>query len=203
MLGARAKAAMNRAQSRRCARIGGVGATRQRLDCECLSTAFPEEFRRISLFTKVMFWEFFGMKPDFHPPAADGFKLPPVKLVDLKSQLPPKDWPHAPVHRLADNSVYFVTASTLHKKHFFDAPEKRDRLERFLLSLAKEYGWQHEAWAVFSNHYHLVNRGRHDSRNLGEFLHRLHGVTSHDLNEREGVRDRQVWFNFRDTKLTI
>jgi putative transposase len=34
------------------------------------------------------------------------------------------------------------------------------------------------------------------------FLHRLHGVSSHDLNELDGLQGRQVWFNFRDTKLT-
>jgi len=104
---------------------------------------------------------------------------------------------------LAENTVYFVTASTLHKQHFFNTPEKRDLLERLLLAFAKEYGWQLEAWAVFVNHYHIVARGQHDSKNLGEFLQRLHGVSAHDLNALDGVQDRQVWFNFRDTKLTI
>jgi putative transposase len=136
------------------------------------------------------------------PNAPGTFQLPKVKLVDPQSQLPPKDWPHAPVHRLAENAIYFVTASTLHKHHYFDTPSKRDLLERRLLSFAKEYGWQLEAWAVFANHYHIVARGNPDSKNLGEFLHRLHGVSSHDLNELDGVTQRQVWFNFRDTKLT-
>jgi putative transposase len=130
------------------------------------------------------------------------FQLPKVKLVDLKTQLPPKDWPHAPVHRLADNAVYFVTAGTLHKQHLFDTPAKRDLLESLLLSFAKEYGWQLEAWVVFANHCHIVARGNPDSKNLGEFLHRLHGVSSHDLNDLDGVTGRTVWFNFRDTKLT-
>jgi putative transposase len=137
------------------------------------------------------------------PALPDTFKLPSARLVDLKSQLPPKDWPHAPVHRLADNAVYFVTAGTLHKQHYFDTSEKRDLLERLLLSLAKEFGWQLEAWAVFANHYHIVARGNPDSRNLGEFLHDLHGVSSRELNKLDGVKDRKVWFNFRDTKLTI
>ena len=139
--------------------------------------------------------------PEPSPPGT--FKLPSVRLADLKSQLPPKDWPHAPVHRLADNAVYFVTAGTLHKKHLFDTPEKRDLLERLLLTHAKESGWQLEAWAVFANHYHIVTRGNPDSRNLGDFLHDLHGVSSRELNKLDGVKDRQVWFNFRDTKLTI
>jgi putative transposase len=148
------------------------------------------------------------MNPDAPQPCPESappntFKLPSVRLVDLKSQLPPKDWPHAPVHRLADNAVYFVTASTLHKKHLFDTPEKRDLLERLLLPIAKQNGWQLEAWAVFANHYHIVARGNPDSRNLSEFLHDLHGVSARELNKVDGVKGRKVWFNFRDTKLTI
>lgn len=141
--------------------------------------------------------------PDPEPAPPSTFKLPSVRLVDPKSQLPPKDWPHAPVHRLAENAVYFVTAGTLHKEHLFDTPAKRDLLERLLLSFAKRDGWQLEAWAVFANHYHIVARGQHDSRNLGEMLHDLHGVSARELNKLDGVSARQVWFNFRDTKLTI
>lgn len=128
--------------------------------------------------------------------------MPKPRLIDLKAQLPPKDWPHAPVHRLADNAVYFVTAGTLHKHHFFDTPAKRDLLERQLLSFANEYGWQLGAWAVFANHYHIMARGNPDAKNLGDFLHDLHGVSSRALNKLDGVTKRTVWFSFRDTKLT-
>ncbi|MFA6546135.1 MAG: transposase [Limisphaerales bacterium] len=123
--------------------------------------------------------------------------------MNLKSRLPAKDWPHAPVHRLADNAVYFVTASTLHRHHLFDTPEKRDLLERLLLSFAKDFSWQLEAWAVFANHYHFVARGNPGSSNLGEFLHDLHGVSARELNKLDGVKGRAVWFNFWDTKLTL
>jgi putative transposase len=129
-------------------------------------------------------------------------RLPAFPVTDLKSQLPAKDWPHAPVHRLADNAIYFLTAGTLHKRPVFEAPARRDLLERRLLSLARDHGWQLEAWAVFSNHYHFVARGNPDSTDLGVFVQRLHGVTSHDVNAVDGVAGRQVWFNFWDTKLT-
>ncbi len=137
------------------------------------------------------------------PPSPNTFSLPSVRSVDLKSQLPPKDWPHAPVHRLAENAVYFVTAATMNKQHFFNAPQQRDLLERLLLSLARDYGWQLEAWAVFANHYHIVARGNPDSRNLGECLHDLHGVSARELNHWDEVKGRTVWFNFWDTKLTL
>jgi len=142
-------------------------------------------------------------KPKAVPQPSKTFSVPRVRVEDLRSRLPPKDWPHAPVHRLADHAVYFITAGTLYKRHLFDAPGKRDLLECLLLSMAKESGWQIEAWAVFANHYHIVARGNPNSRNLGKFLHDLHGVSSHELNKLDDARGRPVWFNFWDTKLTM
>jgi putative transposase len=63
--------------------------------------------------------------------------------------------------------------------------------------------WQLEVWAVFANHYHIVVRGNPDSQNLSEFLHDLHGVSAHELHKLDDVTERKVWFNFRDTKLTV
>jgi putative transposase len=137
-----------------------------------------------------------------HPIAPSSFRLEPT-LADPSSKLPAKDWPHAPVHRLQDNAVYFVTAGTLHKQHLFNTPHKRDLLERLLLSILKTSGWQLEAWAVFTNHYHFVARGNPASKNLGNTIHDLHGVSSGDLNKIDAVRGRKVWFNFRETKLTL
>jgi len=106
-------------------------------------------------------------------------------------------------HRLTDNAVYFVTAGTLHKQHLFDTDEKRDFLEHLLLSSARDYGWQLEAWAVFTNHYHIVVRGNPDSANLGEFIHDFHGVSAYQLNKLDRVQGRTVWHNFWDTELTV
>lgn len=133
-------------------------------------------------------------------PAPGSFKLPAALSADFKSL---KDWPHAPVHRLSDNAVYFVTAATLHKQLLFEAPDKRDLLERHLLTMAKTFGWQLEAWAVFANHYHFVARGNPVSKNLRELIHDLHGVTARELNLMDNVKNRQVWFNFYDTRLTV
>jgi putative transposase len=136
------------------------------------------------------------------PPSPVGFSLKPVPAKDLASEPPPKDWPHAPVHRLSEHGIYFVTSGTLHKRPLFDAPVQRDRLERLLLSLAKTRGWQLEAWAVLANHYHFVARGQPDSTPLREFLRELHSRSAIGLNRLDGVEGRTVWHNFRDTRLT-
>src|SRR6266704_1783019 len=97
-------------------------------------------------------------------PAESGDESPHAKI----------PWPHAPVHKLDENAVYFVTAGTLRKERFFTDRTRLDLLQRKLMKLANQYHWQLEAWAVFSNHYHIVARGFPDSANLGKFLKHLH-----------------------------
>ena len=139
---------------------------------------------------------------DSLPPVPLSFKLTPPSVNELASEAVPKDWPHAPVHRLSEHGVYFITASTLHKRHLFDSPAKLGVLERMLLSVSNSAGWQLEAWAVFGNHYHFVARGRPDSTPMREFLRELHSRSAIDLNKADASEGRTVWHNFWDTRLT-
>ena len=114
-----------------------------------------------------------------------------------------KDWPHAPTHRFDSAGTYMVTAATLDKELLFLGKENLNLLESSLLSLAKIYHWGLQAWAVFPNHYHFVGRNQDPSGNLGLFLKHLRAETARELNRRDDRRDRTVWFNFWDTKLTF
>jgi len=113
-----------------------------------------------------------------------------------------KDWPHAPVHRLSENGIYIITAATLNKEDLFHTPIHRDLIERSLLSQSKAAGWDLEAWAVLSNHYHFVARGNPGSTNMREFLKGFHSLTARDLNAMDGKEGRSVWHNFWDTRIT-
>ena len=115
---------------------------------------------------------------------------------------PHKDWPHAPVHRFDSQGIYMVTGATMYKEHFFGAPKQLDSLENSLLTLAKRYQWQLEAWAVFSNHYHFIGRRSPVSDSLKKFLQHLHSETAREINKFDDISGRQVWFNFWETKLT-
>ena len=66
------------------------------------------------------------------------------------------DWPHAPVHRLCEGGTFMVTCGTYGNQRFFHSPERLSLLQGKLISLAQHYGWQLQAWAVFSNHYHFI-----------------------------------------------
>jgi len=118
-----------------------------------------------------------------------------------------QDWPHAPPHRLQTAGVFFLTARTSKKAHLLASPEARGWIQGTLFDLADHYGWRLEAWAVLSNHYHLVTHSPpladNAAESLGEMIRHLHSLTTKELNRRDGQAGRsRLWQNFRETHLT-
>ena len=114
-------------------------------------------------------------------------------------------WPHAPLHLLAESGTYFVTVGTYRKEHHFRGGARLAVLHRGLLTVAHDFGWQLEAWAVFSNHYHFVGHspmGASGAENLSRMLGLLHEKTAKWANRLDGKPGRKVWHNFRETRLT-
>jgi putative transposase len=112
------------------------------------------------------------------------------------------DLPHAPLHLFGEAGIYFVTGATLHKNHFFRDAESLDSFQEILFDEAKQHQCWLQSWSLFSNHYHLVA-----SADRGEAIRsmceRFHVETARLANDRDGVRGRKVWFQFRDTQLTF
>lgn len=114
-------------------------------------------------------------------------------------------WPHAPAHQLAESGTYFVTGATYLKTHHFLTRQRLDVLHRGLLTVARAFGWQLEAWAVFANHYHFIGRSPLDApnaKNLPQMLAVLHTRTSGWVNRLDQAPGRKVWHNIRDSHLT-
>ena len=114
-------------------------------------------------------------------------------------------WPHAPPHQLTEHGAFLVTAATYHKAHYFRGKERLGVLHRGLLSVAKDFGWQLSAWAVFSNHYHFIGQPpaeAPDASTLANMLSTLHTKTARWINRLDDMPQRQVWFNFWETRLT-
>ena len=114
-------------------------------------------------------------------------------------------WPHAPTHSLSESGTYFLSVGTYSKAHHFRGNERLGVLCRGLLSVANDFGWQLEAWAVFSNHYHFVGHsppGEKDAQSLKPMLTALHQRTAYWVNRLDNSEGRTVWHNFRKTLLT-
>ena len=116
-----------------------------------------------------------------------------------------RNWPHAPPHRLAESGIYFVTSRTLDRVACFESDDRKDFVQDTLFTLAKRYGWPLEAWAVLSNHYHLVAHSpadQSDASSLRIWLRHLHADISREMNRRDGAQGRKLWHNYRETHLT-
>jgi REP element-mobilizing transposase RayT len=90
---------------------------------------------------------------------------------------PKTHWPHAPTHQLSQRGTYFVTGATYQKAQHFRGADRLRVLQRGLLTVADKFGWQLEAWAVFSNHYHFVAHSppaAEDAASLDAMLRMLH-----------------------------
>jgi putative transposase len=114
-------------------------------------------------------------------------------------------WPHAPLHRLSSAGTYFLTVGTYQKEHHFRGPKRLGVLQRGLLKLARQFGWQIEAWCCFSNHYHFVAHSpakAGTAESLSDMLKLLHEKTAKWVNQLDAEPGRQVWHNFWDTELT-
>jgi putative transposase len=119
-----------------------------------------------------------------------------------------REWPHAPPHRLKLGGVFFVTARTANRRHLLDTPSRRDWFQETLLSLISEFGWRSEAWAILSNHYHLIAHSPPEQRDgalsLKRLVQKLHSFTTKELNRQDGTPGRsRLWQNYRETLLTF
>jgi putative transposase len=94
---------------------------------------------------------------------------------------------------------------TYRKEQHFRGANRLGVLYRGLLTVAHDFGWQLEAWTVFSNHYHFVAHsptGEDNALSLSRMLGLLHEKTAKWLNRLDYTPGRQVWHNFRETRLT-
>jgi putative transposase len=96
-----------------------------------------------------------------------------------------------------------VTASTYRKEHLFASPKRLALVRDTLFALAKELGWELQAWAVMPNHYHFIALSEGQPETLRILVRRLHSLTARAVNAEEGRPGRRVWFQYWDTRLTF
>lgn len=110
-------------------------------------------------------------------------------------------WPHAPSKQVNHPGAYIITAGTQYKEHFFNSDEKLRLLQQITFDAALETGWELQAWAFFSNHYHLVGLANAPN-GIHELTKRIHTRSATRLNQLDQTPKRRVWYRCWDTQLT-
>jgi putative transposase len=111
-------------------------------------------------------------------------------------------WHHSPGHLFVANTMYIVTASTLGKQRLFRGDDRLRLLQDTLFEVAEAFGWQLQAWALFSTHYHWIAMAPSASTSLKAAIQRLHSQSARRVNELDKTPGRRVWFQYWDTCLT-
>ncbi len=121
-------------------------------------------------------------------------------LFDMNTQH--SSWPQAPAHRLCERRTYIVTCGTYQTQQLLNTPEKLTVVRSLLFELAQTCGWQLQAWAIMSNHYHFVAASPDDPSTLKRMISALHTLSARELNRIDGQPGRHVWYNYYDSRIT-
>ena len=113
------------------------------------------------------------------------------------------DWHHAPIHHFDEGyGTFFITGATYEKQHIYRTPPALDALRELLFKTATTWNCALQAWALLSNHYHLVVEAE-DGPLLRKMLSSFHAHAALHANERDDTPGRKVWYQFWDKTLTI
>lgn len=95
-----------------------------------------------------------------------------------------------------------ITAGTLYKKHIFNTPEKKSLLQDILFELIHTHELSLKAWAIFSNHYHIIIENWASPLSLPKFLNDLHRISATELNKMDHAPERRIWYKYWDTLIS-
>ncbi len=113
-----------------------------------------------------------------------------------------KNYLHQPSHLYIQNGTWIITASTYQKMNIFRERYELTMLQKTIFESAYEFRWQLRAWAIFSNHYHLIAVSDEHSSSIDAFIASIHRKSASLINQRHTLPGRQVWYRYWETLLT-
>ncbi|MEW5829443.1 MAG: transposase [Chloroflexota bacterium] len=105
--------------------------------------------------------------------------------------------PHRPLHIYADDTWYFISASTLNHVRYFHPDERLTLWQDVFLKAVQELGVLLCAWVLLPDHYHILVKFL-QSRDVSRFMQLLHGRTSRLLNQLDDTQGRKIWYSYWD-----
>jgi putative transposase len=114
------------------------------------------------------------------------------------------DYKHAPTHLFVPGSVYMLTAGTYNRERLLNTDEKKNNIIRYLNEITNKYDWQTIAWVVLDNHYHTLLRSPDSDASIpiSRLCKLFHRKISMSVNRHDGIKGRQVMYNYWDTCIT-
>jgi putative transposase len=110
-----------------------------------------------------------------------------------------KTAPHNPPHLFVADTLYMLTASIYKKADLMKSHQRKTEWRQAFCDAAKIYQWQIVAWVVLHNHYHVIVHSPEHVDNLPKFINSYHKFTARKWNSDDGMKSRQVWWNYWDT----
>ena len=107
---------------------------------------------------------------------------------------------HEPPHLQKADGYFLITAATYQHRRYFCTEDVRTELLSELLKELQEADISCIAWVVLPNHYHLLVQCCPLSA-INQPLRRVHARTAYELNLREDIVGRRVWYRFADRQI--
>ena len=108
---------------------------------------------------------------------------------------------HNPPHLFIPDTIYMLTASIYQKVNLLASHQRKAEWRDAFQEAAKIYQWKVIAWVVLANHYHAIVQSPENAASLSQFIHSYHKFTARKWNAEDGLKGRQVWWNYWDTCL--
>ena len=119
-----------------------------------------------------------------------------------------KYFPHRPPHRYSLKGTYFITVATYApmasqaRPHHFSTPERLSTLQTQMIEVTRKHNWTLKAWAIVSNHYHLIMENLDQPNTLPIVMQKIQGVSSRYVNQLDNTLGRKVWYQYWDTLIS-
>ena len=107
---------------------------------------------------------------------------------------------HAPPHAYEHGGWFLITAATYERAPRFSRNEDRAWLLDELNAELTQHEVRASAWVVLPNRYHLLVQVE-QLRVVSDVARKVHARTSRELNRRDHVTGRQVWYRFSDRSI--
>jgi putative transposase len=103
---------------------------------------------------------------------------------------------HTPAHMFVDETAYFITGATYHKRPLLAQADIKTAVLELIQKYFAQYRWTLEHWVLLNNHYHLLGRSMRGA-DLTAIFQAIHSCAAIEIRQRTQC-PKPIWWNFWD-----